>query len=80
MQTARMQRSEAELSACLQAAQVRKCSYVAGQEAHNCSYHPDTHHACTVYAGTTVYQVSPAATATLFDVCQSLECLSMLAI
>ena len=40
----------------LQAAQVRKCSYVAQEKAIQRSYHPETHHACTIHAGTTVQQ------------------------
>lgn len=45
---------------CLQAAQVRKSSYVAqegeGKGTYQ-AYHPETHHACTIHAGTTVQQV-----------------------
>ena len=45
----------------LQAAQVRKSSFVPAAgvvRAH--SYHPETHHFCTVHAGTFVKQVSLA--------------------
>lgn len=39
----------------LQAAQVRKSSYVADP---GVQYDPDKYHACTMYAGTVIQQVS----------------------
>lgn len=43
----------------LQAAQVRKSSFVPeGRVVKTNGYHPDTHHTCTVHAGTFVQQVS----------------------
>ena len=49
------------LRVVLQAAQVRKSSFMpAAGVARAHSYHPDTHHYCTVHAGTFVKQVSLA--------------------
>lgn len=50
-----------QFSTVLQAAQVRKSSFMPAAgvvRAH--SYHPETHHYCTVHAGTFVKQVSLA--------------------
>ncbi len=42
----------------LQAAQVRKSSFVTHEEEKSGAYHPETHHSCTVHAGTFVQQAS----------------------
>lgn len=44
----------------MQAAQVRKSSYVAHEDEREGTntYHPETHHSCTVHAGTHVQQAS----------------------
>ena len=41
----------------IQAAQVRKSSFVAHNEGHGHAYHPETHHSHTIHAGTSVQQV-----------------------
>ena len=40
-----------------QAAQVRKSAFVEGSNDGKQTYHPETHHSCTIYAGTMVQQV-----------------------
>ena len=51
----------------LQAAQVRKSSFVPeGGVVKTNGYHPDTHHTCTVHAGTFVQQVSPVCALCIF--------------
>ena len=53
---------------CLQAAQVRKSSFVCeGPSLGRHGYHPTTHHASTVHAGTYVQQVS--STSKFIEVC-----------
>ena len=41
----------------VQAVQVRKSGFVERDMDGKHSYHPETHHSCTVYAGTVVQQV-----------------------
>ena len=42
----------------MQAAQVRKSSFVDSGSDKKAAYHPETHHSCTVHAGTVILQVS----------------------
>ena len=42
----------------MQAAQVRKSSFVAHVSGKKVAYHPETHHSCTIHAGTVIQQVS----------------------
>ena len=41
----------------MQAAQVRKSSFVARSSDTQHAYYPETHHSCTIHAGTVVQQV-----------------------
>jgi len=47
----------------VQAAQVRKSSFVTHEEEKRGAYHPETHHSCTIHAGTSVQQASYTSSA-----------------
>ncbi len=49
--------AEACSNVLIQAAQVRKSSFVCHDEGHVHAYHPETHHSHTIHAGTSVQQV-----------------------
>ena len=44
----------------VQAAQVRKSSFAAHGNNSKAAYHPETHHSCTIHAGTVIQQVQYA--------------------
>ena len=46
----------------MQAAQVRKSSFVAHGEDSKRAYHPETHHSSSIHAGTSVQQVQALTT------------------